>query len=439
MRSDTPKVLHLLAGKSLLEHVYKAAASLSSDSIHVIYGHGGDRVPQALAHLSVHWIEQREQLGTGHAVAQAMPFIPPADTVLVLYGDVPLIRPETLRHLLHASEKAGFGLLTAELDNPMGYGRIVRNGEGEVVRIVEEKEAREDELAIHEVNTGIMAVSASLLQGWLERLDNRNAQGEYYLTDIVAMAVADRVAIHTLTPGSAFEVMGVNTRAQLAKMERHYQQLQAQRLMEQGVTLLDPERFDLRGELIAGQDVVIDVNVVIEGRVRLGNRVMIGPNSYLRDAELADEVTILANCMIEGSVIGKGARIGPFSRLRPETALAEEVHIGNFVEIKKSNVNRRSKINHLSYVGDAEVGQDVNIGAGTITCNYDGANKHRTIIGDDVFIGSDTQLIAPVRIGEGATIGAGTTLTSDAPPGMLTLGRARQTVVPNWQRPRKKP
>lgn len=439
MRSDMPKVLHALAGRSLLEHVYKAASSLSTDSPHVIYGHGGDRVPKALPHLCVHWIEQSEQLGTGHAVAQAAPFISPSDTVLVLYGDVPLITPETLQRLLRTSGGADFGLLTAELDDPTGYGRIVRNREGKVVRIVEEKDAGCEEYAIHEVNTGIMAVPARRLKGWLERLDDRNAQGEYYLTDIVAMAVSDGVPIHTATPGSPFEVMGVNTRAQLAELERHYQQLQAQRLMDQGVTLMDPRRFDLRGELELGQDIVIDINVVIEGRVCLGNRVVIGPNCYLRNVEIADDVTVLPNCVIEGSVIGKGSRIGPFSRLRPENVLAEHVHIGNFVEIKKSNVNRGSKINHLSYVGDADVGRDVNIGAGTITCNYDGAHKHRTIIGDDVFIGSDTQLIAPVRVGDGATIGAGTTLTSDAPPGMLTVGRARQTVVSNWRRPRKKP
>lgn len=439
LHSDLPKVLHALAGKPLLEHVYQAAAGLSKATLYVIYGHGGERVPTALAHLPVRWIEQPEQLGTGHAVAQALPFIPSADTVLVLYGDVPLIAPETLQRLLDASARGRFGLLTAKLDKPAGYGRIVRNDDGAVERIVEEKDAGEKERAIDEVNTGILAVSAGLLKGWTARLDNRNAQGEYYLTDVIAMAVADKVPIDTIAPGSPFEVMGVNDRIQLAELERHYQRLQAQRLMREGVTLLDPARFDLRGELGVGRDVVIDINVVIEGRVRLGNRVTIGPNAYIRDTEMADDVTVLPHCVIEGAVIGQGSRIGPFSRVRPGTLLAEEVHIGNFVEIKKSKVNRGSKINHLSYVGDADVGKNVNIGAGTITCNYDGANKHRTSIGDDVFIGSDTQLIAPVRVGEGATIGAGTTVASDAPAGMLTIGRARQMVIPNWQRPQKKP
>jgi bifunctional UDP-N-acetylglucosamine pyrophosphorylase/glucosamine-1-phosphate N-acetyltransferase len=308
-----------------------------------------------------------------------------------------------------------------------------------VERIVEEKDAGEKERAIDEVNTGMLAVSGGLLKGWTARLDNRNAQGEYYLTDVIAMAVADKVPIDTVAPGSPFEVMGVNDRIQLAELERHYQRLQAQRLMREGATLLDPARFDLRGELQAGRDVVIDINVIIEGRVRLGNRVTIGPNAYIRDTEMADDVIVLPHCVIEGAVIGQGSRIGPFSRVRPGTLLAEKVHIGNFVEIKKSKVNRASKINHLSYVGDADVGKNVNIGAGTITCNYDGANKHRTSIGDDVFIGSDTQLIAPVRVGEGATIGAGTTVASDAPAGMLTIGRARQTVIADWQRPQKKP
>jgi bifunctional UDP-N-acetylglucosamine pyrophosphorylase/glucosamine-1-phosphate N-acetyltransferase len=437
MRSAKPKVLHALAGKPLLEHVCNAASRLSKNSIHVIYGHGGEQVLKGLAHLPVQWSEQAQQLGTGHAVAQALPSIPSEDTVLVLYGDVPLITFETLKRLVDAS-KGGIGLLTVELDNPTGYGRIVRNAQGAVARIVEEKDATSEEKTLREVNTGMMALPAELLKGWVACLDNRNAQGEFYLTDVIGMAVADGVAVNTVNPDSVFEVMGVNDRVQLAELERHYQRGQAERLMRAGVTLLDPARFDLRGELETGRDVVIDVNVVLEGRVRLGNGVTIGPNSYLRNTEVADDVTILANCVIEDSTIGKGSRIGPFSRLRPETQLAEDVHIGNFVEIKKSIVEQGSKINHLSYVGDTDVGRNVNIGAGTITCNYDGANKHRTIIGDDVFIGSDTQLVAPVKVGDGATIGAGTTVTRDAPPGQLTVSRAPQKTFPEWRRPRKK-
>ncbi len=327
--------------------------------------------------------------------------------------------------------------MTVELEDPKGYGRIVRDDSGAIVRIVEEKDATPEERTIREVNTGIMALPADRLKGWIGRLDNRNAQGEYYLTDIVAMAVADRIIVQGVRAKSPFEVMGVNTRAQLAELERHFQRTQAERLMEQGVALLDPSRFDLRGEIEVGRDVIIDVNVVLEGRIRVGNRVTIGPNVCIRDADIADDVIILPNCVIEDAVIGKGARIGPFARLRPETTLAEDVHIGNFVEVKKSKVEAGSKINHLSYVGDTDVGRGVNIGAGTITCNYDGANKHRTVIGDDVFIGSDTQLIAPVRVGDGATIGAGTTLTQDAPAGELTLSRAPQVTIPNWQRPKK--
>ena len=328
--------------------------------------------------------------------------------------------------------------LTVELPDPSGYGRIVRDAAAHVQRIVEDRDASPVERAIGEVNTGMMAVSASHLKRWVARLENQNAQGEYYLTDVIAMAVADGVAVEPVSPASVFEVMGVNDRVQLAELERRYQRCQAEQLMRQGVTLLDPARFDLRGDLQAGQDVVIDVNVVLEGRVRLGDRVTIGPNNWIRDADIGDDASILPNCVIEGAEIGRGARVGPFSRLRPETRLAEEVHIGNFVEVKKSAVMSGTKINHLSYIGDAEVGRDTNIGAGTITCNYDGANKHKTVIGDQVFIGSDTQLIAPVKVGDGATIGAGTTLTQDAPPGQLTLGRARQTTIAGWERPKKK-
>ena len=442
MRSALPKVLHGLGGKPLLEHAYRAARDLRPEQVYVVYGHGGEQVRDALPHLEVRWVEQDRQLGTGHAVAQVLPFIEsgfdPNDTVLVLYGDVPLITPETLDRLVKASDGGRLALLTVELPDPSGYGRIVRDAAAHVQRIIEDRDASPVERGIGEVNTGMMAVSASHLKRWVARLENQNAQGEYYLTDVIAMAVADGVAVEPVSPASVFEVMGVNDRVQLAELERRYQRCQAEQLMRQGVTLLDPARFDLRGDLQAGQDVVIDVNVVLEGRVRLGDRVTIGPNNWIRDADIGDDASILPNCVIEGAEIGRGARVGPFSRLRPETRLAEEVHIGNFVEVKKSAVMSGTKINHLSYIGDAEVGRDTNIGAGTITCNYDGANKHKTVIGDQVFIGSDTQLIAPVKVGDGATIGAGTTLTQDAPPGQLTLGRARQTTIAGWERPKKK-
>ncbi|MGH8538473.1 MAG: bifunctional UDP-N-acetylglucosamine diphosphorylase/glucosamine-1-phosphate N-acetyltransferase GlmU [Gammaproteobacteria bacterium] len=438
MYSDVPKVLHALAGRPLLEHVYRAAAWLSAERIYVVYGHGGERVRETLRHLDVTWIEQSRQLGTGHAVAQALPSIDSRNGVLILYGDVPLITSETLQRLKDALAEGGIGLLAVDLDDPGGYGRIVRDCSGAVVRIVEHKDATPEERAIREVNTGMMAIPAAHLLRWIERLDDRNTQREYYLTDIIGMAVGEGIPIKTVAAGSVYEVMGINDRAQLADLERHYQRLQAQHLMRSGVTLRDPSRFDLRGEIAFGRDVVIDVNVILEGRVKLGDRVHIGPNSYLRDAELADDVAVLPNCVLEECAIGKGARIGPFSRIRPETRLADQVHVGNFVEIKKSTVAAGSKINHLSYVGDAEVGRDVNVGAGTITCNYDGANKHKTVIGDGVFIGSDTLLVAPVRVGAGATIGAGTTLTQDAPPRALTLGRARQTTVEGWIRPQKK-
>jgi bifunctional UDP-N-acetylglucosamine pyrophosphorylase/glucosamine-1-phosphate N-acetyltransferase len=422
----------------LLEHVYQAAARLSAERIYVVYGHGGTELPEALGQLGVRWVEQSRQLGTGHAVAQALPSIDPQATVLIVYGDVPLITTETLERLAAASEGGSLALLTAELDRPAGYGRIVRSRNGRIVRVVEERDATPEERAIREVNTGMMAVSAGWLKGWVEGLDPRNAQGEYYLTDVVAMAAAGGVPIESVTPGSLYEVLGVNDRIQLAEIERYYQGVQAAELMRAGVSLMDPARFDLRGELEAGQDCTIDVNVVLEGRVRIGDRVRIGPHCTIRDSEIGADATILSHCVIEGATIGAGARVGPYSRVRPETRLAEAVHVGNFVEIKKSSVGAGSKINHLSYIGDTEVGRDVNIGAGTITCNYDGADKHKTVIGDQAFIGSNTALVAPVEVGEGATIGAGTTLAQDAPPGALTLGRAAQTTVPGWQQPKKK-
>lgn len=438
MRSRLPKVLHEVGGKPMVVHVIDTAHQLDARRVQVVYGHGGERVRAALAGLDVGWVEQAEQLGTGHAVAQALPHVDTNDVVLVLYGDVPLIMAETLRQVVAAARRDSLGLLTVTLDDPAGYGRILRDGQGRVVRIVEQKDASIDERRVREINTGILAVTGDNLEKWLAALDNNNAQGEYYLTDIIAMAVRDGVNIETVAPSSVQEVMGVNNRVQLAEMERHYQQRQAQRLMLAGVTLRDPARFDLRGELNAGTDVVIDVNVVVEGKVTLGSGVKIGAGVVIRNTTVGDDVEILPNCVIEDAVIGAASRIGPFARIRPETRLAADVHIGNFVEIKKAEVGRGSKINHLSYVGDATVGADVNVGAGTITCNYDGANKHRTVIGDGAFIGSDTQLVAPVTVGAGATIGAGSTITRDAPPGELTLSRVPQQTRQGWKRPVKK-
>ena len=437
MRSAIPKVLHRLAGRTLLEHVYTVAASLNTRGIHIVYGYGGEQVPHLLSHLSASWIFQAEQLGTGHAVKQAIPGIRDEDDILILYGDVPLVAKTTLMALVEAASGPGFSLLTAWLGNPYGYGRIVRDEQGRITRIVEDKDADAAERKIAEINTGMMCVRAVLLKQWLDRLNHDNVQGEYYLTDIVAMAVADGIEIHTTSPAHRTEIQGVNTRGQLAELERHYQLQLAQSLMDRGVSFPDPARFDLRGELDTGTDINIDINVVIEGKVRLGNGVTIGQNCLIRDSEIGDGVEILANCIIEDAVIGNRCRIGPFSRIRPGTRLAEEVHIGNFVEIKNSSIDTASKINHLSYVGDSEVGRNVNIGAGTITCNYDGANKHKTIIEDDVHVGSDTQLVAPVRVGRGVTIGAGTTITRDVEPDLLIHNRMERRVVKGWKRPEK--
>ncbi len=438
MKSDLPKVLHPLAGRPLLGHVIEAARKLDPAAIQVVYGHGGDRVRAALSDAGVDWIEQAEQLGTGHAVAQALPAIPDAARVLVLYGDVPLIAPATLRRLVEAAGTDGLGLLTAELPDPAGYGRILRDGQGTVIGIVEHKDASPEQHAIREINTGFLAVGAERLRDWIARLDNRNAQGEYYLTDIIAMAATDHVPVRAVHPDALHEILGVNDRRQLAELERIHQRLQAEALLLAGVSLADPMRFDLRGTLEHGRDVRMDVNCILEGRVVLGDRVRIGPGCLLRNVEIADDVEILANCVIEDAVIGAGSRIGPFARIRPETRLDREVHIGNFVELKKSDIGAGSKVNHLSYIGDTSIGRGVNVGAGTITCNYDGANKHRTVIEDEAFIGSDTQLVAPVTVGRGATLGAGTTLTRDAPPGELTLSRSPQKTIKGWQRPVKK-
>jgi len=438
MRSARPKVLHEIGGKPLLAHVHRLASQLGENDINVIYGHGGEQVLEVLGGLNTQWTEQKERLGTGHAVMQVADWIRDDRIVLILYGDVPLLQLKTAQKLIHHATDKSLGLLTITLENPTGYGRIVRDADGNVVAIVEEKDATLEQRAISEVNTGILATKGSLLKGWLARLTNDNAQGEYYLTDIIAMAVADGIYVDTSQPGNESEVLGINNRAQLAQLERRYQADQANDLMEQGVTLLDPARFDLRGEIVAiGQDVEIDVNVVLEGRLRIGSNVRIGPNVLIRDSSIGDGVEILANSVIDSAIIGAGSRVGPFARVRPETQIAEDVHIGNFVEIKKAEVARGSKINHLSYIGDAIVGSGVNVGAGTITCNYDGANKHLTVIEDGAFIGSDTQLVAPVRVGRNATIGAGSTITKDTPDNALTLSRTKQLTIEGWQRPVK--
>lgn len=438
MRSSRPKVLHEIADKALLQHVYETARSLENNQIYIIYGHGGETVKQTLASLDATWIEQKQQLGTGHAVQQAIHYVDDPDTVLILYGDVPLLKAKTLNALLHKVSLTTLALLTVNLDDPTGYGRIVRDKEHAVVKIVEQKDANEAELQITEGNTGILACKGSQLKQWLARLGNNNAQNEYYLTDIIEMAVEDGLTIETCQAGSADEVLGVNNRMQLAQLERVYQAEQAHFLMEKGVTLRDPARIDIRGEFAElGQDIDIDVNVIFEGTNRIGSNVKIGPNCLIKNSTIADGVEVLANSVIEDASVGSGSRIGPFARLRPQTELADHVHIGNFVEIKKSSVASGSKINHLSYIGDSEVGRKVNIGAGTITCNYDGVNKFKTVIGDGAFIGSDTQLVAPVTVGKNATIGAGSTITKDTPDDQLTLSRTKQLSVPTWQRPVK--
>ncbi|MBD8515057.1 bifunctional UDP-N-acetylglucosamine diphosphorylase/glucosamine-1-phosphate N-acetyltransferase GlmU [Photobacterium sp. CAU 1568] len=436
MYSALPKVLHTLAGKPMVKHVIDTCSDLGAANIHLVYGHGGDLMQARLAEESVNWVLQAEQLGTGHAVNQASGDFGDDEQVLILYGDVPLISGETLEKLLDAQPEGGIGLLTVVLDDPTGYGRIVREDDA-VVAIVEQKDATQAQQQICEINTGVMVANGGDLKRWLSQLKNDNAQGEYYLTDVIAMAHAEGRYIQAVHPALAVEVEGVNNRLQLARLERAYQSLQAERLLVQGVMLRDPARFDLRGTLQCGQDVEIDVNVIIEGHVTLGDNVVIGAGSVLIDCEIDDNTLVRPYSIIEGATVGEDCTVGPFTRLRPGAELVGDSHVGNFVEMKQSRLGKGSKASHLTYLGDAQIGDRVNIGAGTITCNYDGANKFRTEIEDDVFVGSDTQLIAPVKIGKGATIGAGATINRDVGDGELVITRAPARTIKGWKRPEK--
>jgi bifunctional UDP-N-acetylglucosamine pyrophosphorylase / glucosamine-1-phosphate N-acetyltransferase len=440
MKSDLPKVLQPVAGRPLLKHVIDTARELAASDIHVVYGHGGEQVREALASENLTWAWQAEQHGTGHAVQQAMPGVPDDHLVLVLYGDVPLTQAATLQRLIDAAaDGEALGILSVRMNDPTGYGRVIRDRAGTVARIVEHKDANQKERAVDEVNTGLMAASARRLREWLAQLRNDNAQGEYYLTDVVVMAARAGLKVNAIMADSEDEVLGVNDKVQLAQVEAVYRKRRATELMLQGVTLVDPARFDARGPLTVGRDVHVDVNVVFEGAVKLGDRVRIGPNVVIRDSEIGDDTVVFPNCVIDSARIGPHCNIGPFARFRPSSSLAPGVHIGNFVEVKNSHLGAGAKANHLTYLGDATVGERVNVGAGTVTCNYDGANKWRTEIGAGAFIGSGAMLVAPVRIGAGATIGAGSTITKDAPDDKLTLERSKQLTLDGWKRPVKQP
>jgi bifunctional UDP-N-acetylglucosamine pyrophosphorylase/glucosamine-1-phosphate N-acetyltransferase len=437
MHSDLPKVLHRLADRPLLAHVLDTVEALRPAALHVVYGYGGEQVRSQLERESVTWVTQPEQLGTGHAVMRAMPGVPDEAVVLVLYGDVPLVQPSALEAVTASASAGKIGLLTAAVDAPDGYGRILRDDGGRVVGIAEHVDASPKQRATREVNTGIMALSAKRLRVWLERLRNDNRQGEYYLTDIIARAVEEGIEIETTFPDSSEDILGANDRIELARLERIYQRRQAESLMRAGVSLSDPARLDVRGRVLAGRDVSIDVNVVMEGEVRIGDRVSIGPNCVLKNVEIGNDSEVLAYCSLDTASLGSGCRIGPYARIRPGTALGDSVHIGNFVEVKASTIGPGSKANHLTYIGDAEIGANVNVGAGTITCNYDGASKHRTVIGDGAFIGSGVELVAPITVHPGATIGAGSTISKDAPADKLTVSRGSQQTVKGWKRPKK--
>lgn len=438
MRSALPKVLHGVAGKPMLGHVIDTARQLNPARIHVVIGHGAEAVRQQLAADDLNFVLQEQQLGTGHAVAQALPFIQ-SEQVLVLYGDVPLTELATLQQLLAKAGPDQLALLTVLLQDPTGYGRIIRNEAGEVVAIVEQKDASDAQRAIREGNTGILVMPGARMASWMGRLSSNNAQGEYYLTDVIAMAVADGLQVATAQPQDAMEVQGANDRRQLAELERWYQQRAARRLMAQGVTLMDPARFDLRGEVTVGRDVLIDINVILEGRVVIEDDVQIGPNCVIRDSILRRGAVVKASSHLEGAEVGEGADCGPFARLRPGAVLGAQAHVGNFVELKNAVMGAGAKAGHLAYLGDAEIGAGSNIGAGTITCNYDGANKHRTLIGEDVFVGTNNSLVAPVTLGSGATTAAGSVITSEVPDAALAVGRARQRNIEGWKRPVKQP
>ncbi len=439
MQSQLPKVLHQLAGKSLLEHVVSTALHYKTGKKpFVVYGHQGNVIRDKLSSLDVTWVEQTEQLGTGHAVLQTLAHIANEDRVLVLYGDVPLIATETLKKLINNTPAQAIGIITAELPNPERLGRIIRNSSQHIQSIVEEKDATDTERAIKEINSGIYLIPAAYLKKWLPTLNNQNAQKEYYLTDIIKLAVQEQIPIHSEQPAHIDEVFGINDRVQLANAERFYQRMMAEKLMREGVTLYDPNRLDVRGELIVGHDVTIDVNVIIEGRVIIGSYCVIGPNTLLRNVVLGDNIEIKANCYIEDAEISEYCVIGPFARIRPGTSIAANAQIGNFIEIKNSSIGSFTKIHHVGYIGDSDIGNHVNIGAGTITCNYDGVHKHKTMIGDHAFIGSNSELVAPVVIGEGAVIGAGSTIRRDAPAHKLTVSSPNQRTIEHWQKKVKK-
>jgi bifunctional UDP-N-acetylglucosamine pyrophosphorylase / glucosamine-1-phosphate N-acetyltransferase len=437
MRSALPKVLHPVAGQSMLGHVINTARQLTPQGIHVVIGHGAERVREQLAADDLNFVLQSEQLGTGHAVAQALPALT-AERVLILYGDVPLIEVETLQRLLLLVSEQQLGLLTVNLNDPTGYGRIVRDDAGVVKAIVEHKDATPEQRLISEGNTGILAVPGKRLADWLGRLSNSNAQGEYYLTDVIAMAVADGLVVATEQATDEMEVLGANDRIQLSQLERHYQYRAARKLMVQGVTLIDPARFDLRGEVTVGRDVTIDINVILEGQVVIEDGVQIGPNCVIKNSTLGKGAVVKANSHLEGAEVGEGADCGPFARLRPGSVLGAKAHVGNFVELKNAKLGEGAKAGHLSYLGDAEIGARSNIGAGTITCNYDGANKFKTVLGEDVFIGSNSALVAPVTLGDRATTGAGSVITTDVADNTLAVGRAKQRNIEGWKRPTKK-
>ena len=438
MKSALPKVLHCIANKPMLEHVIDTAFALEATNVHVVYGHGGEQVKEQLASKEVNWVLQAEQLGTGHAVQQVVDHIGDEENILILYGDVPLIKKETLQNLLQTLNETKLAVLTANLDDATGYGRIIRDEANKILRIVEHKDASDEEKCVTEINTGIIAANGQALTSWLNKLENNNAQKEYYLTDVIASAVNENIDVASSQPGEFEETLGVNDRVQLAELERYYQKNKAEELMRQGVTIMDPARIDIRGNVSIGKDSLIDINVVLAGDVKIGNNVRIGAGSYITDAVIGDGVNILPNSVIEQAKIGADCNIGPFARIRPGTELVAKVNIGNFVEIKNAHIEEGSKVNHLSYIGDSELGKKVNIGAGTITCNYDGANKHKTVIEDNVFVGSDSQLVAPVKIGRGATIGAGSTITKNVPNDALVTSRVKQKIRDDWQRPVKK-